>query len=584
MAAGHETIWDRLRAHAATDPERVAYRFLTFPASESLGRDHKCTAPTYRELLTRATALGSALRARLAPGARVLLALPTGQDFVVALFACFAARVIAVPVKPVSLVRGGPAADRFRRVIADCAPELALTSAHVRDLGWLADPDGPPVLTLDELPPTSRPLEPPRADDIAFLQYTSGSTAAPRGVVVRHRNLADNERTIAADARYTPADVMCCWLPLSHDFGLVGGVLQPVWTGFPSVLFAPEAFVAEPVRWLRAISDFRVTVTGAPNFAFELCAKRIPDAKKAGLNLSTLRVVKNGAEPIRAATLAAFTNAFADYGFRPEAWLPCYGLAEATLFVSGGPPGKPRLLHCNAGALEAGQVRAAEAGAVARILTSCGKPGTGFTVVATDPDTGVPVEPGRIGELWVQSDSVADGYWQKPDAGPFGHHLPDGRGPFLRTGDLGFMDAGDVFVAGRLKDLIIIRGRNIYPQDVEIMVEEALGEGAASAVAAFAFDAADEERVGIAIEATRTLWRQVTGDTAEKGLKDVARAVRTAMSNAFEVRPAAVAVLKPGSFPRTTSGKLQRGECRKLVLNPDSDEIRVHREAAASPA
>ena len=343
------------------------------------------------------------------------------------------------------------------------------------------------------------------------------------------------------------------WLPPFHDMGLIGNLLQPLFVGFPATLFSPGAFLRDPAQWLRTITACRATVSGAPNFAYDHCVKSIAEEQKQGLDLRSWAVAYNGAEPVRADTLARFSAAFAGQGFRPEAFFPCYGLAESTLFVSGGPPGRPR---------------------VARSPVSSGRLAEGTRVVIVDLATRIACPPGSVGEVWTASASVAQGYWGRPQetSDTFEARLADtGEGPFLRTGDLGFLLDGELSITGRLKDMIDIRGRNLYPHDVEAAVERVLPFLEANACAAFGIEAGGEERLAVVIEADRHLvrrtreaeQRRTAGDAESDAL--IAR-VRQAVDDEFEVAVHAVAFVRPGGFPRTSSGKVQRQACREAML------------------
>ena len=587
-----DTILNRLFHHAANSAERLAYRFLRENAeSDTL---------TFGELARRVRHLAAHFRRHVAAGDRALLLYPPGLEFIEAFLGCLAAGVIAVPAYPPRKNRN---ADRLRAIVADAQPRLILTTRPLLS-SFESDGAGPlPGLTClatDDLGAADGgDWEPPaiNPDTVAFLQYTSGSTGAPRGVVVTHGNIAANEEQVADSFCHTPDSVMVSWLPLFHDMGLIGGVLQPLYVGFPAVLLSPVDFLREPACWLRAITRYRGTTTGAPNFAYDHCARHVTEEQKQGLDLRSLAIAYNGAEPVRPETLDRFAAAFARCGFRPEAFFPCYGLAESTLFVSGGPPGRvPTRLRVCGRSLEAHRLQEITGdSADARTLVSSGRIADGTRAVIVDPETRAACAPGRIGEVWLASASVAVGYWNRPEETreTFQAQAADtGAGPFLRTGDLGFVRDGELFITGRLKDLIIIRGRNLYPQDVEAAVERVVPFAKANAVAAFSTEGEGGERLAVVIEADRALVQTAQAAARKReeagASGDVDREnggiiqpgvlvgrVRDAVSSEFEVPVHTIAFVRPGSFPRTSSGKVQRGVCRSRMLTEALDTVHV---------
>jgi acyl-CoA synthetase (AMP-forming)/AMP-acid ligase II/acyl carrier protein len=537
-----------LALRAARTPERTAYVFLAEGEAEQ-------DRLTYAALDARARAIAAALSRSVRPGDRALLLYPPGLDFVAAFFGCLYAGAIAVPAYPPRSPRMMP---RLQSILADARPAVALAAGASlqRVRGWLertpevSEAAALPWLATDELDPAPAGWEPPAPDGdaVAFLQYTSGSTSTPKGVMVTQANLVHNQRVIQDACGHSEDSVFVSWLPLYHDLGLIGNLLQATWVGAPCVLMAPVAFLQNPSRWLRAVSRYRGTTSGGPNFAYDLCVRRMPPAEIEKLDLSCWQVAFNGAEPVREETLARFAEAFAPAGFRSGALYPCYGLAEATLMVSGGNPGEETVVR------ELGERR----------LVGCGHVLLDLEVAIVDPDSGTPRPPGGVGEIWVAGDSVARGYWNRPEetAQAFGATLADGRGPWLRTGDLGALAAGELFVAGRLKDLIILRGRNHYPQDLEATAGKAhpaLGDGTG---AAFAIDSEGEERLVIVHEVDRHAARP----------EEIAAAVRQAIAEEHEALAWEVVLVPTGGVPRTTSGKVQRRACRDLYLG---GELRV---------
>ncbi|HEX9943360.1 MAG TPA: AMP-binding protein, partial [Thermoanaerobaculia bacterium] len=533
-AVSLETLADALGHRAARTPERTAYVFLADGEREQ-------DRLTYAELDARARAIAAALSREVGPGERALLLYPPGLEFVAAFFGCLYAGVVAVPAYPPRSPRMLP---RLLAILADAQPAaLATISSLQRLRGWMertSENTALSWLATDELKPAPAGWGPPAPDGdaVAFLQYTSGSTAAPKGVMVTQANLVHNQRVIRDACGHSEESVFVSWLPLYHDLGLIGNLLQATWVGAPCVLMAPVAFIQSPVRWLRAVSRYRATTSGGPNFGYDLCMRKIPLADREGLDLSSWRVAFNGAEPVRAETLARFTEAFAPAGFRRTAFYPCYGLAEATLMVSGNTPG------------EEPSVRGSSVG--------CGRILPELEAVIVNPVTATPCAHGQVGEIWLAGGSVARGYWNRPEESEqtFGAYLEDGRGPFLRTGDLGFVDGGQLFIASRIKDLIILRGRNHYPQDLELTAERSHPALRPGGGAAFAVDIAGKERLVLVHEVER-----YAGDPGE-----IATAVRSAIAAEYEALVHEVVLVAPGGVPKTTSGKVQRRSCREQYL------------------
>ncbi len=522
------TLAGLLKARAAESPDREAYVFLADGELET-------ERLTWGELDVRARAVAWALRQSVPPGERALLLYPPGLDFVAAFFGCLYAGVVAVPAYPPRL--NDRSQPRLRAIAADASPRAALTTASIAER--VPELAGVPWIATDALPAGSPELIDPDPDAVAFLQYTSGSTSAPKGVMVTHANLVHNERMIGQAFAMDEDSVVVGWLPLYHDMGLIGNVLQPLHAGARCVLMSPVAFLQRPRRWLEAIHRYRGTTSGGPNFAYELCVRKIPPGEREGLDLSSWRVAFNGAEPVRARTLEAFAEAFAPCGFRASSFYPCYGLAEATLFVTGGAP-----------RVEEGRVSSGHAWDAQRIAI-------------VHPERREELPPGSEGEVWIAGPSVAAGYWGNPEATErdFRARLATGQGPFLRTGDLGILSGilsgGELFVTGRIKDLIILRGRNHYPQDVELTAQRSHPDLRPDNGAAFAVEIEGEERLVIVQEVERR---------RRNGLEELAAAVRRAVAEEHEVQPYEVVLVRTGTVPKTSSGKVQRHACRAQYL------------------
>jgi acyl carrier protein len=555
------TLVDLLSWRAFHQPGRVAYTFLGAEAEEG--------SITYGELDRQARTVASRLQSMgTSGGERILLLYPAGLDYVVAFLGCLYAGVVAVPAYPPRLNRP---VSRLRAIVADSQAATTLTTAHVlsdqkrrlvhapemESLRWLATDDGKDL---------AREWRCPKADGetLAYLQYTSGSTAAPKGVMVTHANLLHNLAMIYNEVGYTPDSQMVSWLPPYHDMGMVGVVLQALYGGFPAALMSPVSFAQRPLCWLRAISRLGADSGGAPNFAYDLLARRVTPEERATLDLSSWKMAFNGAEPIRQGTLERFAAAFAPCGFRREAFYAMYGLAEATALVSGGSKTAPPLvLPFEGSELERDRVVEAVAGHEGvRTLVGCGRVLADQKVAVVDPESLTRCPPDRVGEVWVSGPSVTQGYWGRPEETKhaFRAYLADtGEGPFLRTGDLGFLRHGELFVTGRLKDLIIVRGRNHYPQDIEQTVEQSHAALRPGGCAAFSVQADEGEQLVIVQELERRYVRSADAD-------EVVAAVRRAVAEHHEVEVYAVALVRTGSIPKTSSGKIQRRATRAAYL------------------
>ncbi|WP_067176332.1 non-ribosomal peptide synthetase [Microtetraspora niveoalba] len=556
-----------IRKWAACQPGKTAF---TFAAAES-DDDATRTKITYGELdcLTQTYA---AHLADLAEGRPVLLLYPPGLDYVIALLACLRAGVVPVPAYPPTARRS--ALDRLSAMVADTGATLALTTAIGRTRLQRRAADRPELLKLHTPdveswltgPDVAYPDEDPVPGDLALLQYTSGSTSLPRGVRLTHANLLHNSSVISRAFGTSPEMRAVSWLPLHHDMGLIGGILQTVYCGGTIALMSPADFVMDPVRWLRLISDTRATISGGPNFAYDLCVAKISPEDLADLDLSCWEVAFNGAEPISAATLDRFAAAMAGCGFRAESFTPCYGLAESTLMVTCKPYGSAPALT----------VVPRDGGSGHLTLVSSGVPPLGDRLAIVDPVAGTSAGDGREGEIWVAGPSVSEGYLGVPDDGFTGRLTSEPEVRYLRTGDLGFVRDGQLFVTGRLKDLVIIRGRNHYPRDLEQTAGQAHPALRPGGGAAFAVHGDGTERLVIVHE--------VDGRTPAQELPAVVAAVRAAITETHEVSPGEVVLIRAGSLPKTTSGKVQRRECRRRLLEGDLNVMHTGGATDGRPA
>ncbi|MGZ3437865.1 MAG: thioester reductase domain-containing protein [Polyangia bacterium] len=539
-----ETLIDVIRNRADAEPDRVLYRFLDGDGLEATTR--------YSELHARSAAVGAHLQRLGAAGERVLIVLPPGLDYIAAFFGCLYAGAVAVPLNPPEVADSSSYARRLASVGKSCSPKLAITS-HA----WRA--------TLAEAPRSEAPTETvwieiesalagesaswidpgAGADTMAFLQYTSGSTGDPKGVILTHGNILANQRMTAATFGGSSETVQVGWLPMFHDMGLIGNLLYPLWLGARAVLMSPQTFIAQPVRWLEAISRFGGTISGGPNFGYDLCVKRVRPEQLTGVDLGSWQVAFSGSEPVRAETIDRFSERFGASGFRRESFLPCYGLAEATLFVAGTLAGRgPR------------ELRVGE-----RRLVGCGAPSSGCAVEIVAPDSGRRCADGEEGEIWVGGPSIGRGYFGRPQLTReiFEATLPDRPTQrFLRTGDLGFVVEGELVITGRLKELIILRGRKLYCHDVEFATEAAdpairPGRSVATALP----NDLGEETLAIFVESAE----------GDRPRAEIAQAIRRRIAEEFSVQPAVIVFLPPNSVPKTTSGKRQRGALRQAFLD-----------------
>ncbi|MDT7540866.1 MAG: hypothetical protein QOE33_770, partial [Acidobacteriota bacterium] len=569
--AAATTLVELLRLRAYEDAGHTAYTFLVDGEREEI-------ALTYGELDRQARRIGAWLQSIGRAGERVLLLFPPGLEFIAAFFGCLYAGAVAVPAYPPRRNRN---LLRLQSLVADAGAVAALTTETILSritpqlsqdpllgpLRWLAVDAIAEGAIGDWEAAWADPRVTP--ESLAFLQYTSGSTSSPKGVMVSHGNVLHNERLIQRAFRQTALSTIVGWLPVYHDMGLIGNVIQPLYVGAACVLMSPVAFLQSPLRWLQAITRYRATTSGGPNFAYDLCVRKVTEAQRETLDLSSWQVAFNGAEPIRLETLERFSETFRPCGFRRKAFLPCYGLAEATLLVSGSfRAASPRVERVQSEGLESHRVVEAALGDGDAIpLVGCGEVAAGEELIIVHPDSLRRCAPDQIGEIWIAGPSIARGYWNRPEETEqtFQARLSEtGEGPFLRTGDLGFLKDGELFITGRLKDLIIIRGLNHYPQDIEQTVEKAhpaLRPGGGAA-----FSVAEEESEQLVVVQEASARGQFEPEA-------IFASVNEALARVHELQAHAVVLIRPGSMPKTSSGKVQRHAARLAFLKGGLDVV-----------
>ncbi len=604
------TLIDLLSYRANYQPNEPAFIFLQNGEVES-------NRLTYQELEQQAKAIATQLQTLGTRGERALLLYPPGLEFITAFFGCLYAEFVAVPAYP---PRRNQKMSRIEAILADAQVAIVLTTQSLLDSTKAQFVENLPgsslqVLATDKVDKdlTSSWQQPDiDSNTLAFLQYTSGSTGTPKGVMVTHGNLLHNERMIEEAFGHIENTIVVGWLPLFHDMGLIGNVLQPLYLGRSCILMSPLDFLQKPARWLQAISHYQATTSGGPNFAYELAYRKITSEQSSCLDLSRWTVAFTGAEPIRAETLERFAEMFSCCGFRREAFYPCYGMAETTLFVSGGlKMQSPVIRRVQETSLEENQVLISNKLEESRLLVGCGHAWLNQTIAIVNPESLTECPDGSVGEIWVSGTSVTQGYWNQPELTEqvFHAYLADTQnGPFLRTGDLGFLQDGELFVTGRLKDVIIIRGRNHYPQDIELTVEQSHPAIIPNRSAAFSVEVAGEEKLVTVAEVERRYQdrRQPLSDKKYEGVEKrnlsnrrqknidpgfeveleqpitveaVVGHIRQAVTANHGLQVYVVVLLRVGSIPQTSSGKIQRYACRTGFLNGSLNVVYESRPA-----
>ena len=553
---------DLLTYRASQHPHKIAYTFLNDGETEEIHL-------TYGELDRKARDIASLLQNLGLVGRRALLLYPSGLEFIVAFFGCLYAGVVAVPGYP---PRPNRSMERLEAIIQDAEAKEVLTTQAIwqslksnleenellGSMRWLATDNLSSHFTSQWHKPVIG------SETLAFLQYTSGSTGKPKGVMVSHGNLLHNQKMIQEAFGHSQKSIGLSWLPLFHDMGLIGNVLQPLYVGFPVTLMSPMHFLQKPIRWLKAISRYKATTSGGPNFAYDLCLRKVTPEQLAELDLSSWEVAYTGAEPIRAETLQQFAANFAECGFRQETFYPCYGMAESTLLIAGNSKKQaPVIKTVQEAALQDNKAIAAERGQEGvRDLVGCGHAWLKQKMLIVNPESLTECPEGEVGEIWVSGGSVTQGYWNQSQLTEqtFHAYLADtGVGPFLRTGDLGFVQDRQLFVTGRLKDVIIIRGRNHYPQDLELTAAQSHPCLRKDCGATFTVKINGEDKLVVVQEVERNYLRHID-------VEEVSADIRHALIVEHGLQAHAVVLIKTGSIPKTSSGKIQRYACREQFL------------------
>ncbi|UMR29540.1 fatty acyl-AMP ligase [Massilia sp. MB5] len=575
LAAGHRDLTAHFRALAQAIPDQ--------PAVSYLERGEAAGAPlSFAALDRHARSLAAYLQQRQAEGARALMLFDAGVELVYAFLGCVYGRAIAVPLPAPVAGKVDRYLLRVKNVVADGAVRFALTTAAIKQrlqdqIATMSGFENVEWIAVDELPDLSAQWRPESVapGELAYLQYTSGSTSVPKGVMVTHHNLLTLIRyngQIAGCAEYGTRAV--CWMPYFHDFGMIDGLLTPLAHGMAVYLMSPFDFVQQPMRWLRAIDRHRATHSSGPNFSFDLVVRKSTPEERTALDLGCWRRAHNASEPIRAASIGRFLDAFTPHGFAAAAMAPTYGLAEATLLVTLAGDGGARYFSADTEELSQNRFSPAEPGSAARTMVGSGQIWPGpwqLDLRIVDADSGCELAPGAVGEVWVSGDIVAAGYWNRPQATAERFHCEIAGRPgrrYLRTGDLGFMAGAELVITGRCKDVIIVEGRNHYPQDIEGTVEKSHGALRPGCTIAFAVETEEQTRVVVVCEIRQGY--QLSEEAADGPMvavrKDIERAVRKAVAEEHQLRAHDILILHPGLLPKTTSGKVERSDCKSRYL------------------
>lgn len=566
-----KTAFDNLAAllkeRSTTKGDKVAYNYLQEDSGDMVSL-------TYAELDAKSTAIAQSLLQKAKKGDRALLLYPSGLEFVCAFFGCLYAGIIAIPAYP---PRRNQKIDRIKSIVDDAEASLVLSTQKTAP-GARAIFEKSQFLSqaiwieTDSVKTNGAKIDFPEitGEDLAFLQYTSGTTGNPKGVMVSHKNIIENAAVIEAAVEIKGESALMGWLPLFHDMGLIGCILSPLYEGFTATLMSPAAFLKKPVRWLEAMSKTKASRGVAPNFAFDLCVDTIKDEELEGIDLSHWEVAFNGSEPVRASTIERFSERFAKYGFKKEVFYPCYGMAEATLFVTGGKVDQlPRTIDVNRESLQLGEVSLDENSKTNASHVACGTAYRDHKVLVVNPETKTVCAENSIGEIWINGGSIAQGYWNQPELTQeyFQAFTADTKeGPFLRTGDLGFINRNEVFVTGRSKDLLIVLGRNYHPQDIEHTVELSHEDLMKDNTAVFGVDVDGEEKVVVLHGVKRASMRTLSATA-------IFEAIKTSVAQEHGLLIHDIVLVKPTAILKTSSGKIRRQENKRAYADQELEVL-----------